>query len=60
VAARHAELEQRMLMWHRCTMDLERVRRQLRACGSDPAAIAHAARAGAGVLAASSLALESE
>ena len=47
-------------MWHRCTMELERVRQQLRAAGSDPAAIAHAAREGAGVLAAWSLALEGE
>ena len=57
---RHAELEQRALMWHRCTAELERVRQQLRAAGSDPAAIAHAAREGAGVLAAWSLALEGE
>ena len=48
------------LMWHRCTMELERVRQQLRAAGTDPAAIAHAAREGAGVLAAWSLALEGE
>ena len=41
-------------------MELERVRQQLRAAGSDPAAIAHAAREGAGVLAAWSLALEGE
>ena len=47
-------------MWHRCTMELERVRQQLRAAGTDPAAIAHAAREGAGVLAAWSLALEGE
>ena len=47
-------------MWHRCTMELERVRRQLRAAGSDPASIAQAAREGAGVLAAWSLALEGE
>ena len=47
-------------MWHRCTTELERVRQQLRAAGSDPAAIAHAAREGAGVLAAWSLALEGE
>ena len=47
-------------MWHRCTTELERVRRQLRAAGSDPAAIAHAAREGAGVLAALSVALEGE
>ena len=57
---RHAELEQRGLMWHRCTMELERIRRQLRAAGTDPAAIAYAAREGAGVLAAWSLALEVE
>ena len=41
-------------------MELERVRQQLRAAGNDPAAIAHAAREGAGVLAAWSLALEGE
>ena len=57
-AGRRAELEQRALMWHRCTTELERVRRQLRAAGSEPAAIAHAAREGAGVLAAWSIALE--
>jgi len=59
-AERQAELEQRALIWHRCTMELERVRQQLRAAGSDPAAIAHAAREGAGVLAAWSVALEGE
>ena len=59
-AERQAELEQRGLIWHRCTTELERVRQQLRAAGSDPAAIAHAAREGAGVLAAWSLALEGE
>ena len=47
-------------MWHRCTTEIERVRQQLRAAGNDPAAIAHAAREGAGVLAAWSLALEGE
>ena len=57
---RQAELEQRGLMWHRCTMELERIRQQLRAAGTDPAAIAHAAREGAGVLAAWSIALEGE
>jgi hypothetical protein len=59
-AERKAELEQRGLMWHRCTTELERVRQQLRAGGTDPAAIAHAAREGAGVLAAWSLALEGD
>ncbi|MHB8657455.1 MAG: relaxase/mobilization nuclease domain-containing protein [Solirubrobacteraceae bacterium] len=59
-AERQAELEQRALIWHRCTTELERVRQQLRAAGTDPAAIAHAAREGAGVLAAWSLALEGE
>ncbi len=59
-AERQAELEQRGLMWHRCTMELERVRQQLRTAGSDPAAIAHAAREAAGVLAAWSTALEGE
>jgi hypothetical protein len=59
-AERQAELEQRGLMWHRCTTELERVRQQLRAAGSDPGAIGHAAREGAGVLAAWSLALEGE
>ena len=57
---RQAEPEQRALIWHRFTVELERVRHQLRAAGSDPAAIAHAAREGAGVLAAWSLALEGE
>jgi hypothetical protein len=57
-AARQAELEQRALMWHRCTTELEQVRQQLRAAGAQPAAIAHAAREGAGVLAAWSIALE--
>ena len=59
-AERQAELEQRALMWHRCTMELERVRQQLRGAGSDAGAIAHAAREGAGVLAAWSIALEGE
>ena len=59
-AERQAELKQRALIWHRCTMELERVRQQLRAAGSDPAAVAHAAREGAGVLAAWSLTLEGE
>ncbi len=59
-AQRQAELEQHGLMWHRCTMELERVRQQLRAAGTDPGAIAHAAREGAGVVAAWSLALEGE
>ena len=55
---RQPELEQRGLMWHRCTMELERTRQQLRAAGSNPATIAHAAREGAGVLAAWSIAVE--
>ena len=59
-AERQAELEQRGLMWHRCTTELERIRQQLRAAGGDPGAIAHAAREGAGVLAAWSIALEGE
>ena len=59
-AERQAELEQRGLMWHRCTTEIERVRQQLRAAGTEPAAIAHAAREGAGVLAAWSLTLEGE
>jgi hypothetical protein len=59
-AERQDELERRGLIWHRCTTELERVRQQLRAAGRDPAAIAHAAREGAGVLAAWSLALEGE
>jgi hypothetical protein len=59
-AERQAELEQRGLMWHRCMTEIERVRQQLRAAGADPAAIAHAAREGAGVLAAWSLTLEGE
>ena len=57
---RKAELEQRGLMWHRCTMELEHVRQQLRAAGTDLAATAHAAREGAGVLAAWSIALEGD
>ena len=57
---RRAELEQCGLMWHRCTVELERVRQQLRVAGRDPAASAHAAREGAGVLAAWSIALEGE
>jgi hypothetical protein len=60
VLERRAELEQRGLLWHRCTMELERVRRGLRAAGSDPVACAHAAREGAGVLAAWSIDLEGE
>jgi MobA/VirD2-like, nuclease domain len=59
-AERQAELQQPALMWHRCTTELERVRQQLRAAGSHPAAIAHAAREGAGILAAWSVALEGE
>jgi hypothetical protein len=57
---RQAELAQRGLMWHRCTAELERVRQQLQAAGNSAAAIAHAAREGAGVLAAWSVALEGE
>jgi len=57
-AERQAELEQRALMWHRCTAEIERVREQLRAAGVDPAACAHAAREAAGVLAAWSMARE--
>ena len=57
---RQAELEQRGLLWHRCTAELELVRQQLRAAGNDPAAIAQAAREGAGVLAAWSVAQEGE
>lgn len=59
-AERQAELDQRGLVWHRCTTELERIRQQLRAAGGDPAAIAHAAREGAGVLAAWSVALEGD
>jgi len=57
---RRAELEQRGLLWHRCTTEIERVRLQLRAAGTDPAACAHAAREGAAVLAAWSIELEGE
>jgi hypothetical protein len=57
---RRAELEQRGLLWHRCTTEIERVRLQLRAAGTDPAACAHAAREGAAVLAAWSIDLEGE
>jgi hypothetical protein len=59
-AQRRAELEQRGLLWHRCTVEIERVRLGLRAAGTDPAACAHAAREGAGVLAAWSIDLEGE
>jgi len=59
-AERRAELEERGLLWHRCTAEIERVRLQLRAAGSDPAACAHAAREGAAVLAAWSIDLEGE
>ena len=59
-AERREKLEQRGLLWHRCTMVIERVRLQLRAAGTDPAASAHAAREGAGVLAAWSINLEGE
>jgi hypothetical protein len=55
---RRAELEERGLLWHRCTTEIERVRLQLRAVGTDPAACAHAAREGAAVLAAWSIDLE--
>jgi hypothetical protein len=54
-AERRAELEERGLLWHRCTAEIERVRLQLRAAGTDPAACAHAAREGAAVLAAWSI-----
>jgi hypothetical protein len=57
---RRAELEQRGLMWHRCTMEIERVRLGLRAAGTNSAACAHAAREGAAVLAAWSIDLEGE
>ncbi len=57
---RRAELEERGLLWHRCTTEIERVRLQLRAAGTDPAACAHAAREGAAVLAAWSIDLEGE
>jgi len=59
-AERRAELEERGLLWHRCTMEIERVRLGLRAAGTDPAACAHAAREGAAVLAAWSIDLEGE
>ena len=59
-AERQAELEQRGLLWHRCTAEIERVRLGLRAAGTDPAACAHAAREGAAVLAAWSVELEGE
>jgi len=57
-AERHAELQERGLVWHRCTMEIERVRLGLRAAGTDPVACAHAAREGAAVLAAWSIDLE--
>jgi hypothetical protein len=60
VLARRAELEQRGLLWHRCTMEIERVRQGLRAASSDPVACVHAAREGAGMLAAWSIDLEGE
>jgi hypothetical protein len=59
-AQRRAELEERGLLWHRCTMEIERVRLGLRAAGTDPAACAHAAHEGAAVLAAWSIDLEGE
>ena len=55
-----AELQERGLVWHRCTMEIERVRLGLRAAGTDPVACAHAAREGAAVLAAWSIDLEGE
>ena len=57
---REAELEQRGLLWHRCTSEIERVRHQLRGAGTDQAACAHAAREGAAVLAAWSVQLEGD
>jgi hypothetical protein len=57
---RGAEHEERGLLWHRCTAEIERVRVQLRAAGTDPAASAHAAREGAAVLAAWSIQQEGE
>jgi hypothetical protein len=59
-AEQRAELEERGVMWHRACTDIERIRTQLRAAGADAAACAHAAREGAGVLSAWSLALEGE
>ena len=59
-AERQAELGERGLVWHRCTMEIERVRLGLRAAGTDPAACAHAAREGAAVLAAWSIDLEGD
>jgi hypothetical protein len=59
-AEQRAELEERGVMWHRACSDIERIRTQLRAAGADAAACAHAAREGAGVLSAWSLALEGE
>jgi relaxase-like protein len=59
-AERQAELQERGLVWHRCTIEIERVRLGLRAAGTDPAACAHAAREGAAVLAAWSIDLEGE
>ena len=59
-AERRAELDERGLLWYRCTGEIERVRLQLRAAGTDPAACAYAAREGAAVLAAWSLDLEGE
>jgi hypothetical protein len=59
-AERRVALEERGLLWHRCTAEIERVRLQLRAAGSDPAVCAHAAREGAAVLAAWSINLEGD
>jgi len=42
-AERRAELEERGLLWHRCTTEIERARLQLRAAGTDPAARARGA-----------------
>jgi hypothetical protein len=53
-----AELSERGLAWHCCTIEIERVRLALHTAGTDPTAIAHAAREGAAVLAAWSVAVE--
>ncbi|MGH2868171.1 MAG: relaxase/mobilization nuclease domain-containing protein [Solirubrobacteraceae bacterium] len=55
-----SELEDRGVMWHRCSMEIERVREQLRATSRNPDAAAHAAREGAAVLAAWSLTIEGQ
>ena len=57
---RHAELEDRAVRWQRCVHEIDRLRRQLRGADNDAAGVARVARDGAGILAAWSVALESD